>query len=155
MKIVPNSTIKLYANVDIDNGEQLVFSSVANQLAYFESCLAVSQVPCTVVRKTGALRVEIAGNIISNCNYLSFTNPSFDDKIIYARIIDYDYINNECAEITYAIDYWQTWMFDVGYEPCFIEREHLSEADWELQPYFHSLQHKSEQLHHHSYCLCF
>ena len=138
MQITPDSHINLYANVEIDNGEQLAFSSVANQNAYFQACLAHAYTPCTVVRKTGALRVELGGNYVSQCNYISFHNPSFDDKIIYARIIDYEYINNECTEITYAIDYWQTWMFDVRYEECFIEREHLSETDWdkaEANPY--------------------
>ena len=130
MRIVPDSTITLYGGVDIDNGEQLVFKSRANQTAYFQSKLVRAQTPCTVVRKTGRLRVEIAGSIIATCNYLSFINPHFDNKIVYARIIDYDYINNECVEIAYAIDYWQTWMFDVTFEDMYIEREHLSQADF-------------------------
>lgn len=138
MRIVPDSTITLYGGVDIDNGEQLVFKSRANQTAYFQSKLVRAQTPCTVVRKTGRVRVEIAGSVIATCNYLSFINPSFDNKIVYARIIDYDYINNECVEIAYAIDYWQTWMFDVTFENMYIEREHLSQADFakaETNPY--------------------
>lgn len=130
MRIVPDSTITLYGGVDIDNGEQLVFKSRANQTSYFQSKLVRAQTPCTVVRKTGRLRVEIAGSTIATCNYLSFINPSFDNKIVYARIIDYDYINNECVEISYAIDYWQTWMFDVSFENMYIEREHLSQTDF-------------------------
>jgi hypothetical protein len=130
MRIVPDSTITLYGGVDIDNGEQLVFKSRANQTAYFQSKLVRAQTPCTVVRKTGRLRVEIAGSVIATCNYLSFINPHFDNKIVYARIIDYDYINNECVEISYVIDYWQTWMFDVTFEDMYIEREHLSQADF-------------------------
>lgn len=138
MRIVPDSTITLYGGVDIDNGEQLVFKSRANQTAYFQSKLVRAQTPCTVVRKTGRLRVEIAGSVIATCNYLSFINPSFDNKIVYARIVDYDYINNECVEISYIIDYWQTWMFDVTFENMYIEREHLSQADFakaETNPY--------------------
>lgn len=139
MRIVPNSTISIYSGVEIDNDEQLVFSSLAGQNAYFVSKRVLAEVPCTVVRKTGALRVEVsAASILNGCNYISFINPSFENKTIYARIIDYDYINNECVEITYAIDYWQTWMFDVQFEDAYIEREHLSEEDWnkaEQNPY--------------------
>jgi hypothetical protein len=69
---------------------------------------------------------------MATCNYLSFVNPSFDNKVVYARILDYDYINNECIEVSYAIDFWQTWMFDVSYDSMYIEREHLSEAEWDL-----------------------
>lgn len=131
MRIQPQSTITLYKNVTIDSNEQLAFSSVENQRAYFESKIAASNVNCTVVRKTGSLRVDIAGGIVSKCNYLSFINPNFDNKIVYARIVDYEYVNNECVEIYYVIDYWQTWMFDVVFEDSYIEREHLSQEDWE------------------------
>lgn len=138
MRIVPDSTITLYAGVDIDNGEQLVFSSREKQADYFTSKLVRAKVPCTMVQKSGIVRLEVPGSVVSTCNYLSFVNPSFDNKTVYARIIDYDYINNECVEISYAIDYWQTWMFDVTFENMYIEREHLSQADFakaEINPY--------------------
>ena len=127
--IQPDSTITLYQNVDIDNGEQLAFTSKANQEAYFNARKLTPITPCTMVKKTGAIRVELSGAIVSTCNYLSFVNPHFDNITIYARIMDYNYINNECTEITYAIDYWQTWMFDTNltFHDCFIEREHESE----------------------------
>lgn len=131
MRIVPDSTITLYQNVDIDNGEQLVFKNRNSQIAYFTAHRHPqgAYTPCTVVRKTGRLRVEKPGSVVSACNYLSFINPSFDNKTIYARIIDYDYVNNECVEIAYMIDYWQTWMFDVTFQNSYIEREHLSQQE--------------------------
>jgi len=136
MRIVPDSNITLYTGVDIDNDEQLVFSSLANQTAYFTAHKHPQggYTPCTVVRKNGLLRVEKSMAIVSACNYISFVNPIGtwgDNKTIYARIVDYEYVNNECTEIAYVIDYWQTWMFDVTFQDMYIEREHLSQADWE------------------------
>ena len=126
MRIQPNTTINLYSNVPIDNGEQLTFRSKGEQTSYFRSKLVRSNVECTVVKqKSGTLRLELSGSIVSQCNYLSFINPSFDNKIIYCKIVDYDYINNE---IKYIIDYWQTWCFDVTFDNMFIEREHISQA---------------------------
>ena len=138
MRIVPSSTVTLYKDVDIDVNEQLVFSSKNAQAAYFQSKIASPAVTCQMVRKTGRLRLDKAGSVVAQCNYLSFINPDFDDKIIYCRIVDYDYVNNECVDISYIIDYWQTWMFDVVFEDMYIEREHLSEDDWnkaETNPY--------------------
>jgi hypothetical protein len=143
MKIVPDSTITLYQNVEIDNDEQLAFSSLANQTAYFNSHKHPQgdYTPCTVVRKSGSLRVERSLAVVSACNYLSFVNPIGqwgDNKTVYARIVDYEYVNNECTEIVYVIDYWQTWMFDVTFQDMYIEREHLSEADFakaSINPY--------------------
>lgn len=132
MRIVPDSTVNLYANVDIDmaSGVQIAFSSIANQRSYFNSKIVRTSTPCTVIKKTGRLRLEIAGSVVSGCNYISFVNPSFDNKTIYARITDYEYINNECTEISYLIDFWQTWMFDVSFEKCGIARQYLNETDF-------------------------
>ena len=140
MRIVPDSTVALYRDVDIDmvSGVQIAFSSLANQNAYFASKLVMPEVTCTVVKKTGRIRLQVAGSVVKNCNYISFINPSFDNKRIYARILDYDYINNECTEIAWQIDFWQTWMFDIDFETCHIDREHLSETEWgwsETNPY--------------------
>lgn len=132
MRIVPDSTVNLYGNVDIDmgSGVQIAFSSIANQRTYFNSKIVRTNTPCTVIKKTGRLRLEVTGSVVSGCNYISFVNPSFDNKTIYARITDYEYINNECTEISYLIDFWQTWMFDVAFEKCGIARQYLNETDF-------------------------
>ena len=95
-----------------------------------------------MVRKTGLIRIEINQQLpattLKTCNYISFINPNFDNKEVYARILDYDYVNNETVDIAYGIDYWQTWMFDVTFRPSYIEREHLSETLYniaEINPY--------------------
>lgn len=140
MRIVPDSTITLYSNIPIsaDCDEELVFSSLANQSSYFASHLVVSKVNCQIVKKTGRLRINASATRVKDCNYLSFVNPSWDNKTFYAMITDYNYVNNETIEISYIIDVFQTWMFDVSYSDMYIEREHLSQADYlkaETNPY--------------------
>lgn len=134
MKITPNSTITLYRGVEIDNGEQLAFKSIEGQRTYFARKSVVTVPNCQVVPKTGELKIalnaQVTGAVVASCNYLSFINPSFDNKTIYCRIIDYSYENNECVTLTWVLDYWQTWMFDVDFQDMYIEREHLSETDW-------------------------
>lgn len=132
MVIQPNSTIALYSGVEISEGEQLVFSSKAKQTEYFDSKRALVVNDCTNNKKTGRFRVPGSWLIISTCNYMSFINPSLDNKVVFGRIIDYFYINNECAEITYQIDFWQTWCFDVTFRTSYIEREALSKALYDL-----------------------
>lgn len=132
MRIAPQSTVTLYSGVDIDftSGIEIAFSSLANQNSYFASKLAFQEINCTVVKKTGRLRLEAPGSTVKNCNYLSFINPSFENKRIYAMILDYNYINNECTEISYQIDFWQTWMFDINFEESGIVRQYLNETDY-------------------------
>ena len=142
MYIAPSSTVKLYSGVQIIPGRQIAFSSKANQTAYFASKLVQSDTPCTYVRRTYSVKVEVALSVVKNCNYISFVNPDFENITWYARITNYEYVNNACTEIFYAIDYFQTFMFDVNFEVCTIDREQLSVTDYaksENNPYDYSI----------------
>lgn len=150
MKIAPDTTITLYSGVEICSDKQLAFSTPEKQAAYFLSKRLTYVDHCTTVKnKIGYLKVpikpigsagtgEITGAQLATCNYMSFVNKKFDNKTIYCYIVDYSFENNECAYIQYVIDYWQTWCFDVTFRDSYIDREHLSEDDWnkvEANPY--------------------
>lgn len=129
--ITPSSAVVLYKDINITAGENIIFKSVANQRAYFAKHAVTSVNDCTYVRKTGRLRLEFPTATVAQCNYISFTNVAFENRTFYARIIDYEYINNVTTEIRYGIDYFQSFMFDVEYENALIQREHLSETDFQ------------------------
>ena len=129
--ITPSSAVTLYKGVNITAGENIIFKSVANQRAYFAKHAVTSVNDCTYVRKTGRIRLEFPTSTVAQCNYISFTNTAFENRTFYARIMDYEYINNVTTEIRYGIDYFQSFMFDVEYENCLIQREHLSETDFQ------------------------
>lgn len=132
MIIAPQSTVTLYRDIPIRNGINIVFRNSTEQSTYFNKHVLQSNAPCTVIRKTNTLKIEIPCVLnIRNMNYLSFVNPSFDDRVFYATIINYDYVNNNCVEVIYAIDYWQAYMFDITAHDCLINREHLSENDYQ------------------------
>ena len=135
--ITPASTITLYSNVDITNGQQIAFRSSADQIAYFNSkkIAGHEKTKCSYVRhQRGWLKIQDKMGIMLTCNYISWKNgdAGFENKTIYARVIDFNYINNETVQINYVIDWFQTFMFDVTYESATLEREHLSQADWTL-----------------------
>lgn len=132
MKVLPQSEIYLYSG--IETSRPLIFRTASARDTYFSNHV-VSGVGgneyMTVKKAPSRLRLQIAGTVAKTVNYISFKNPAFDNKIFYARVIDYDFINTECTEITYAIDYWLTYMFDLKFDPCQIERQHLCYADKE------------------------
>ena len=78
--ITPSSTVSLYENVDITDGKTVVFSSKANQTAYFSNKRVSQRVDCTYIRKSGRLRIEYPTSTVSRCNYISFNN-SIDSSI--------------------------------------------------------------------------
>lgn len=144
MVITPDSIIKLYRDVDICDDERLVFSSDEKKNAYFNNRLVKTINECTIVKQqTGVIRIEIPGAMASRCNYMSFINPSFENKEIYCRItLMPEYTNNECTQFAYEIDYWMSFYKDVKFEDMYIDREHLSQSKFELSrlnPYHRDL----------------
>lgn len=127
MIIQPSSSVTLYRNVAISDGEQIAFSSEASQKAYFAARKVVSLDNVTYVRRTGTIKMEWPTSTVSQCNYISFTNPAFENVTFYARIVDYNYINNVTTEISYAIDWFQSFMFKLQYDKCGILRQHLNQ----------------------------
>lgn len=125
-----NSVLNLYSNVEVSDGLQVAFSSASAQYNYFSKRLVKQYTGMSYVYRNGVVKIQDTPQVVAKANYISFNNPSFESKPIYARITDYQYVNNATVKITYAIDWFQTFMFDVSYRSCQIQREHLSEADW-------------------------
>lgn len=125
-----NSVLNLYSNVEISDGLQVAFSSATAQYNYFSKRLVKQYTGMSYVYRNGVVKIQDTPQVVAQANYISFNNPSFESKPIYARITDYQYVNNATVKITYAIDWFQTFMFDVSYRSCQIQREHLSDADW-------------------------
>jgi hypothetical protein len=130
MYIEPNSNIKIYHNVPLDNTYKntLYFSSLASQNAYFHTNQNIIKFNLTaqsyqrVVK--GSMRIAVKADNLYDCNYLSFQNASFGTKWFYAFITGVEYVNNETSEITFEIDVMQTYLFDITLKSCFIERQH-------------------------------
>ena len=138
MRLYPESNCKLYSNIDICADEQLAFSSRIKQTEYFNKHVEATFNDFPIVKKVNTIKLDVRGDVVAKCNYLSFKNSNFDNITFYAKIIDYDFTSAGCTTIAYDIDYWQTYMFDADYEDMDIDRQHLSESDWqkaEVNPY--------------------
>lgn len=130
MYIEPNSNIKIYHNVPLDNtyNHTLYFDNLAKQNAYFHGNVSILKYNLTaqsyqrVVK--GSMRIAVKSDNLYDCNYLAFQNASFGTKWFYAFITGVEYVNNETSEITFEIDVMQTYLFDVTLKECFVEREH-------------------------------
>lgn len=127
MYIAPNSIIKVYNNVPLDNSynHTLYFNTRTEQTSYFSSNAKYTFSTQSYQRvEKGKMRVDKKAEDIYDCNYLAFQNTSFGNKWFYAFITGVEYINNSTTEISFEIDTMQTYMFDVNLRECFVEREH-------------------------------
>ena len=133
-RLTPNSTLKLYSNIfsSPSNNERPAWQSASAREAYFASHLVYTKTVQMVKKRNNTVKIslrDITGVQLEACNYLSFQNPHYDNKLYYARIIEKDYGNNEMAYVTFDIDWWITDMFNLNVSQSSIEREHMSQAD--------------------------
>lgn len=132
MYIEPNTTIKLYSGVPLDNtyNHTLYFASISAQNAYFSGSQKYTLSANSYQRvERGRMRISLKADNIYDCNYLAFQNSNYGYKWFYAFITGVEYVNNETSEVTFEIDSLQTYMFDVTIKECFVEREHISLDD--------------------------
>ena len=132
--IAPNSTIRLYANVPLDNSytNTIWFTSKAEQDAYFHgSADVITTLTNQYYQRAtrNSLKVQVPIGSCYRCNYLAFRNDSFENKWFYAFVTDVEYVNNEVTEIFYELDVMQTYRFDVFFNACYVEREHCAKGE--------------------------
>ena len=130
MYIEPNTTIKLYKNIPCDSEyvNTLFFADRTAQNSYFHGSANVVQVlERQSYTRQSRNSIRIQGNISSifQCNYMAFQNASFMSKWFYCFITDVEYVNNVTVEVTYKIDYIQTFLLDCKLNRCFIKRNHV------------------------------
>lgn len=125
--IAPNTTIKLLRNVRLepDYVNTIYFASASAQTTYFSGKAKYTLTAQSYQRvNKGVCRVNYKVEDLYDCNYMMFQNTSFGTKWFYAFITSVDYVNNVTSDIHYEIDVMQTWLKDMIFSLCFVEREH-------------------------------
>lgn len=127
MYIQPETNIRILRNVPLDTTYEhtIYFGSKTAQYNYFAGLTKYNLTNYTYQRvKRGVCRVGIKADNLYDCNYMMFQNKAYGDKWFYAYITSVEFVNNECAEISFELDVIQTWFFDCEPDYCFVEREH-------------------------------
>lgn len=139
--VQPSTNIVLIKNCILqksvnDETDTLYFAKESEQTAYFNGLgNKVEYSPTTYQNiSQGVMRIGKTMKQLYGCNYMYFTNSeSYTDnnnntvyvgenKRYYCFIDRLKYINNNCTEVYYSIDYIQTFMFDYDEKTCLVER---------------------------------
>lgn len=126
----PDGNIRL-CSVPITDGQQLVFKSADSQRSYFETNSGNILTEMSYMAHDGIVSVEMDPSDIKNYNYIMWENPTQEGRVWYARITNYKWINSAATtEIHYAIDWFQSFMFEHTINFAEMDREQLSETSW-------------------------
>ena len=128
MTVTPQGEIHLCkTKLENDYKNTLTWSNIQAQNIYFDSTIQRSFADYTYMKKEGTITVSANIDDIIDCNYLYYINNGFTTKRYYCFITKMEYINENTTRITIETDCFQTWYFQIEYNRCFVEREHVND----------------------------
>lgn len=128
MAVTPNTDIRLLKTpFEIDNQNQLTFSSVSAQTTYFLTLPHLEEDNCSYQRRDNVIRFPAHIDSILDYNYVMYKNENYTNKWFYAFITNMEYLNDNVTLISIETDCFQTWQFDIVYKKMFVEREHVND----------------------------
>lgn len=129
--VAPGTVITLYQGVEWDNSNKNIrwFTSSTQRTSYLSSHILLSSANCTAVRMAGKVRVEAQINAVLTANYMSFSNQGIGipNRELFAFITSVDYVNVNTVEVTFEMDWIQSYLFNFTFEMCYVEREHVND----------------------------
>lgn len=128
LSVEPSSNIYLCKTpLEADQNNQLTFANLAAQESYFNGLNDKKSFSYyTYVHNDSSIAIELPYDEAIKYNYLYYKNSGFSNKTFYCFITDYEYVNENTTKIYIKTDVYQTWLFEIQYKQCFVEREHVS-----------------------------
>lgn len=125
-----DTDLRLYRNVPIADGMVPIWQSPEEQYQNWQKYrVANTRNTLYINGSSGNIQLTIDPKLIIGCDYISFINHYFENKIYYARITNTEVVTNGITHIDFQIDNFQTYMFDFKMRGGVVLREHLTEAD--------------------------
>lgn len=128
--ITPNSRIYLVkTKLESDYEHTFRFTNRQAQTDYFNSLIpsGLSFVDYTYVRKDKYVVVDKCIDELIQYNYLFYENAGFPEaKRYYCFITRMEYVSENDTRIYFETDVMQTYLYDLEFNRCFVEREHVS-----------------------------
>ena len=125
--VTPNTEVRLVqVPIEINEKNQINFETATAQYNYFNGLTKKVYNNFTYQRKDGTITVPECVDDIYLYNYVMYRNIGFSNKWFYAYIVESSFSSPNSTTIKIKTDVFQTWQFDLTYEPVFVEREHVN-----------------------------
>lgn len=136
MKQIPIiSTVMLCENTKLSAQHQIKFKSKSDQLSYFKSRAKYQLNNVSYIKSnnyfSGTVRLPIAFTSLLSCDYIVYSNPTDSGQLrtYFAKIGNTRYIDALTTEISFSLDFYQTFLFEYSVLSALTEREHIAKAD--------------------------
>jgi hypothetical protein len=129
--IEPTGTnVRLFSGIplDVSQQDQMLFSSANARETYFANWSNQRSVSEYSYQRTERrLRLGINVEQARNYNYMAFQNSDYGTRWFYAFITDVNYSNRNACYVSFKLDVFQTWFFDLTFKESFVRRQHLNQ----------------------------
>ena len=142
MNYTPQTEVHLLSNVPFNFSYNNVmdFDTITEQTAYFLNKSKLTFEDLTHQRvNNNTINLEVAYEDLYDINYMMFQNDKIPGKWFYAFITKYDFVSPKVTRITYQIDVYQTWLFDMEWQTTYVEREHTKRFNSDGSPVINTL----------------
>lgn len=135
----PTSTIYFFRRTSVDPQNQPYFSSQADKINWYmtnHSTKIFQQQ--SYQRYERYVRVNAKAAEMREYDMMAFQNDP-NDRWIICRVIEVEFVNPNTSQITFEVDSMQTFIEDIEFKDCWIERE-MQSNDWNgVRPSFNNL----------------
>lgn len=142
MNYTPQTEVHLLTNVPFNYNYNNVmdFNSVSEQTTYFLNKSKLEFEDLTYQRvNNNSINLEVAYEELYDVNYMMFQNDRIPGKWFYAFITAYDFVSPRVTRISYQVDVYQTWLFDMDWQTTYVEREHTKRFNNDGTPVINTL----------------
>ena len=143
MNYTPQTEVHLLSNVPFNFSYNNVmdFDTVEDQVAFFLNKSKLTFEDLTHQRvNNNTINLEVAYEDLYDINYMMFQNDKIPGKWFYAFITSYDFISPNVTRISYQIDVYQTWLFDMEWQTTYVEREHTTRFNQDGTPVINTIE---------------
>lgn len=142
MNYTPQTEVHLLSNVPFNFSYNNVmdFDTINEQTTYFLNKSKLTFEDLTHQRvNNNSINLEVAYEDLYEINYMMFQNDKIPGKWFYAFITNYDFVSPNVTRITYQIDVYQTWLFEMNFQTTYVEREHTKRFNSDGTPVINTL----------------
>ena len=143
MNYPPQTEVHLLSNVPFNFSYNNVmdFDTINEQTTYFINKSKLEFEDLTHQRvNNNSINLEVAYEDLYDVNYMMFQNEKIPGKWFYAFITSYDFVSPNVTRISYQIDVYQTWLFEMEWQTTYVEREHTKRFNQDGTPVINTIE---------------
>lgn len=135
----PETTIYLFKDTRVDAFNQPYFTNEGAKMSWYFSHPYITYDRYSYQREQRSyVRVDGKADELRAYDMLGFKNGS--NKWILCNVLGVEFINPNCTEVAFEVDYMQTYIEQTQFRHCWVERE-MQENDWDgTKPSWNNLQ---------------